>query len=193
MPNDNDHDQATATDHPTGEPMTATPAPDPNAAFHRQRGLMPKSQATQAAPQHDPRGRMPNDNDHDQATATDHPTGEPMTATAMPAPDPNDPNGAPMTADPPDDPVPETLRMLTSEDALRAALNGVVGSLGRDEVRVLTRIAERLQVGSRLYGAFDLATDARVFRGKEAREELEDALVYLACAWLKTETHEVTR
>ena len=66
-------------------------------------------------------------------------------------------------------------------------------SLGRDEVRVLTRIAERLHVGSRMYGPFYLATDARVFRDKEAREEIEDALVYLACAWLKAETEEVTR
>jgi hypothetical protein len=81
--------------------------------------------------------------------------------------------------------------MLTPEDAARAVLNGVVGSLGRDEVRVLTRIAERLQVGRQVYGPFYLATDARVFRDKEAREELEDALVYLACAWLKAEPQEV--
>ena len=33
--------------------------------------------------------------------------------------------------------------------------------------------------------------DERAFRTKEAREELEDALVYLACAWLKAETKEV--
>jgi hypothetical protein len=38
-----------------------------------------------------------------------------------------------------------------------------------------------------------LAGDTRAFRSKEAREELEDALVYLACAWLKSETQEVNR
>ena len=32
--------------------------------------------------------------------------------------------------------------MITPEDAARAALAGVVGSLGHDEVRVLTRIAD---------------------------------------------------
>jgi hypothetical protein len=68
--------------------------------------------------------------------------------------------------------------MIPTEDAARATLHSVACALGRDEVRVLMRIAERL------------ACDARSFRGKEAREELEDALVYLACAWLKAETQE---
>jgi hypothetical protein len=54
-----------------------------------------------------------------------------------------------------------------------------------DEVRVLVRIAERLRAGARVYGRLHLARDGRSFRTKEAREELEDALVYLACAWLK--------
>ncbi len=91
-----------------------------------------------------------------------------------------------------EEPIPDTLRMITPEDAARAMLNGVACNLGRDEVRVLTRIAERLQVGRRAYGPLYLATDTRTFRGKEAREELEDALVYLACAWLK-EAEGVTR
>jgi hypothetical protein len=57
---------------------------------------------------------------------------------------------------------------------------------------VLTHIAMRLEIGLRQYGALVLATDVRAFRDKEAREELEDALVYLACAWLITvETLEV--
>ena len=97
-------------------------------------------------------------NDHDQATATDHPTGEPMTAST----NSDDPNGAHMTAGPPgnfDEPIPDTLRMTTPEDAARAALGGVVGSLGHDELRVLMRIAERLQVGRRLYGPLYLSTD----------------------------------
>jgi hypothetical protein len=87
--------------------------------------------------------------------------------------------------------IPDTLRIITPEDAARAALYGVAGELGRDEVRVLTRIGERLKAGRRAYGPLDLATDTRAFRTTEAREELEDALVYLACAWLKAEIQEV--
>jgi hypothetical protein len=83
--------------------------------------------------------------------------------------------------------------MIAPEDAARAVLNGTVDELGRDEVRVLTRIAERLLLGRRVYGPLVLETDVRTFRGKEAREELEDALVYLACAWLKAENAQVTR
>ncbi len=56
---------------------------------------------------------------------------------------------------------------------------------------MLTRIAARLEVGQRQYGQLLLATDVREFRDKEAREEVEDALVYLACAWLKAEALEV--
>jgi hypothetical protein len=88
----------------------------------------------------------------------------------------------------------DTERMLTSETAARATLNGLACELGHDEVRVLTRIAERLRGGQDVYGQLDLISDPRKFRSKEAREELEDALVYLACAWLKTESNlEVTR
>ena len=92
-----------------------------------------------------------------------------------------------------EEPIPDTLRLIPPEDAGRATLNGAVDNLGRDEVRVLTRIAERLVLGRRAYGPLDIATDSRTFRCKEAREELEDALVYLACAWLKAEAEEVTR
>jgi len=49
------------------------------------------------------------------------------------------------------------------------------------------RIAERLKSGAERYGLLHLATDNRAFRSQEAREEIEDALVYLACAWLKRE------
>ena len=52
-------------------------------------------------------------------------------------------------------------------------------------------LAERLRVGQRQYGFLNLASDPRSFRSKEAREELEDALVYLACAWLRDSTQEV--
>ena len=90
-----------------------------------------------------------------------------------------------------EEPIPDTLRMITPEDAARAMLHGVAAGLGRDEVRVLMRIAERLRAGRLVYGPLTLACDTRSFRGNEAREELEDALVYLACAWLKAETQEV--
>ena len=49
------------------------------------------------------------------------------------------------------------------------------------------RIAERLVLGATTYGPLDIASDPRSFRSREAREEVEDALVYLACAWLKGE------
>src|SRR5580692_762984 len=90
-----------------------------------------------------------------------------------------------------EEPIPDTLRMITPEEAARATLHGLAYNLGRDEVRVLMRIAERLRAGRLVYGPLTLACDVRSFRGKEAREELEDALVYLACAWLKAETQEV--
>jgi hypothetical protein len=69
----------------------------------------------------------------------------------------------------------------------RIALDHAVSQLGPDEQRVLTRIAERLALGATTYGPLTLVSDPRFFRSKEAREEVEDALVYLACAWLKGE------
>jgi hypothetical protein len=93
----------------------------------------------------------------------------------------------PMFLSDPEEPMPDTLRMVSPEDTARAMLHGVVGYLGRDEVRVLTRIAERLRFGRQAYGPLFVAGDRREFRGKEARQEVEDALVYFACAWLKSE------
>ena len=52
---------------------------------------------------------------------------------------------------------------------------------------MLTSIAHRLRQGAEVYGELEVALDRRDFRKKEAREELEDALVYLACAWLKAQ------
>ena len=66
-------------------------------------------------------------------------------------------------------------------------LAAVVAQLGDDEVRVLVRIAERLKGGMHAYGELRIAVDRREFRKTEARQEIEDALVYLACAWLKEE------
>jgi hypothetical protein len=75
--------------------------------------------------------------------------------------------------------------------AARCELATLVAQLGDDEVRVLGRIAERLRNGARVYGRMELAKDKRAFRTTEAREEeLEDALVYLACAWLKEQGGE---
>jgi hypothetical protein len=65
-------------------------------------------------------------------------------------------------------------------------LTAATSWLGDDEIRVLARIAERLRHGAGVYGQMHVASDRREFR-KEAREEVEDALVYLACAWLKQE------
>ena len=74
-------------------------------------------------------------------------------------------NDTQSTTDPScEEPIPDTLRMITPEDAARATLNGVVESLGRDEVRVLTRIAQRLAFGRRAYGPLHVATDRRTFR-----------------------------
>ena len=87
--------------------------------------------------------------------------------------------------------IPDTLRMLTPEDAARAGLRSIILTLGFEEVLVLGRIAERLRRGQEQYGFLHLGSDRRSFRSTEAREELEDALVYLACSWLKGETQEV--
>jgi hypothetical protein len=69
----------------------------------------------------------------------------------------------------------------------RLELDAILDTLGPDEVRVLARIALRLRAGSFVYGTLCVRFDERNFRHEEAREELEDALVYLACAWLKAE------
>ena len=71
------------------------------------------------------------------------------------------------------------------EPSARDELLAIVDTLGADETRVLTRIAARLQHGAQLYGLLDIAKDRRDFAGKEAREEVEDFLVYMACAWLR--------
>lgn len=90
-----------------------------------------------------------------------------------------------------DEPIPDTLRQPSTTITARAALDDVLDALGCDEVLVLVRIAERLKLGRRSYGPLHFGSDTRAFRGKEAREELEDCLVYLACAWLTSETQQV--
>jgi hypothetical protein len=72
-----------------------------------------------------------------------------------------------------------------SGDSAWRELTAITAKLGDDEVRVLVRIAQRLQGGMQSYGQLYLNIDRREFRRTEARQEIEDALVYLACAWLK--------
>jgi len=55
--------------------------------------------------------------------------------------------------------------MITPEDAARATLNGVACHLGRAQILVLVRIAERLRLGAR---------------------------VWVVCAWHDTEVQEVS-
>ncbi len=80
---------------------------------------------------------------------------------------------------------PDTIR--NPDIGTLCALDQAIAKLGRDEHRVLTRIAERLLLGATTYGPLALASDPRSFKSREAREEVEDALVYFACAWLKSE------
>jgi hypothetical protein len=94
-------------------------------------------------------------------------------------------HGAPMTTTNTTFNEDDTLPGFSPEEFARIQLTSITSTLAHDEVRVLTHIAERLQGGRVAYGPLDLATDSRRFRDKEAREEVEDALVYLACAWLK--------
>jgi hypothetical protein len=89
-----------------------------------------------------------------------------------------------------EDDVPDTLRMIPTTGQARAELDRVLDALGAEELCVLVRIAERLKVGEQTYGTLRLRHDPRAFRSTEARQELEDALVYLACAWLKAEIQE---
>ena len=73
---------------------------------------------------------------------------------------------------------------ITPRNAAHEALANILDDLETDEIRVLTRLAERLRTGMRVYGVLNLARDQRDFREVEARQEVEDLLVYLACAWL---------
>ncbi len=169
-------DAMTRTTHTTGDLMTET-TDQPSPTFHRSAhgAAMPSDEMTRAMhTTGDPMTEI-----HDET--------QPETRTAI-----ANRGQMPPDAPPDDEPIPDTLRMITPDDAARAELNGVAYGLGVDELRVLVRIGERLKLGRRQYGRLYLPTDARNFRA-EATEEVEDALVYLACAWLKSELHEVTR
>jgi hypothetical protein len=89
-----------------------------------------------------------------------------------------------------EDETPDTLRRIPTTVQARAELDDLLDALGAEEVCVLVRIAKPLRTGAQTYGPLHLQQDKRAFRSKEAREELEDALVYFACAWLKAQTKE---
>lgn len=190
-PMPNDHDPITAANDPNGEPMTNSRT-DPSAADHSTGG--PMTEIARATVNPDRPNGAPMPNPDRSSSAALNPNGDPMTQSRTHQTTPDNPNPeGPMPPDqPPDDePIPDTERMITYEDAARASLRTRILELGLDEVLVLDRLAERLRRGQRQYGFLHLANDRRAFRAKEAREELEDALVYLACAWLKAETREV--
>jgi len=112
-------------------------------------------------------------------------------AAVSPAVTPPPPAATEGTPTPPlDEPVPDTLRRFSTLSS-RVELDNILDGLGGDEIAVLARIAQRLEMGRTTYGPLRIELDPRNFRSKEAREELEDAVVYLACAWLKAESQEV--
>jgi hypothetical protein len=154
------------------------------------RGLMTENAALTTSPDQPNGAPMPS---ADSSHAAPNPNGDAMNETTKPTEHANPQPGESMLPHPPpdDEPIPDTVRMITYEDAARASLRASIIALGIDEVRVLQRIADRLQDGQRQYGFFRLASDARAFRATEARQEIEDALVYFACAWLVGAAKEV--
>ena len=72
----------------------------------------------------------------------------------------------------------------TPASQLRNRLTSISEHLGRDELAVLTLIAERLRAGRESYGTLQLATDVRDF-AQEALEEAADMAVYAAAGLLK--------
>lgn len=67
-----------------------------------------------------------------------------------------------------------------TRDQLLSHLGNLAMDLPDDELAVLSRIAERLAMGVRSYGALSLARDPRNFAA-EGREEVLDWAVYAAC------------
>jgi hypothetical protein len=103
---------------------------------------------------------------------------------------PSSPSAEGETSTSDDEPVPDTMRAYPASSS-RVELDTTLDGLGGDEIAVLARIAQRLEMGQKHYGPLHIALDPRAFRSKEAREELEDLLVYIGCAWLKAESQEV--
>jgi hypothetical protein len=101
------------------------------------------------------------------------------TAVESPTPDPAD-----------DEPIPDTVRQFSTLSS-RVELDTTLDGLDGDEIAVLASIAKRIEMGRKVYGPLQIATDPRAFRSNEARQELEDTLVYLTVAWLKATAQEV--
>ena len=72
---------------------------------------------------------------------------------------------------------------MSGADTARQLLE-LCAELGADELRVLLLVAERLRIGQRRYGRFDLVTDRRDFQ-HESLEEIADAMVYAACGLMR--------
>lgn len=73
----------------------------------------------------------------------------------------------------------------TRRRAREAALLLLARQLGDDELEVITLLTARVRAGQRRYGRLVLASDRRDF-GREALEEITDALVYLGAELLRS-------
>lgn len=74
--------------------------------------------------------------------------------------------------------------MSTEEMALWVALYEHARQLRGDELKVLAKVAARLAMGRKQYGALDIASDRRDWT-KEASEEALDLAVYLSIALVR--------
>ena len=192
---------------PHTRPMTDRADQAHEQTTHHSRGRMTENAEPNANPDQPDGAGMPNtassseplepngdamNETQTNPTAANPTNGERMTETTNPTEHANPRTGESMPPDPllDDEPIPDTVRMISYEDAARASLRASILALGIDEVRVLQSLADRLQAGQRQYGLLRLESDRRDFRGKEAREEIEDSLVYFACAWLLAETRK---
>lgn len=78
-------------------------------------------------------------------------------------------------------PKPKVQSVLTWKKARvrpKEELKELVNGLGEDEVRILVRVARRLEFGRQRYGLMDLKNDKRDFV-REAMEEILDWMVYV--------------
>lgn len=74
-------------------------------------------------------------------------------------------------------------------DELRADLEARLELCAYDELRVVSKILGRLELGRQRYGYLDLARDRRNYKREEAEEHLDGA-VYRACDELDREDKE---
>ena len=69
---------------------------------------------------------------------------------------------------------------------LREDLTDRLMLCSRDELRVMSELLRRLEVGRERYGHLDLSKDSRDWRKEESEEHLDGA-VYRACDYLSKE------